>query len=501
MAGEVEETWKPTTLPLQKGSMPIDDLTAYQINAEFLLKIPIWFARKFQVLVATHQGQNQLIVVDEAGALQRDLLERMMRRPLGVVQASAAEMERTINRAYQSINSQSQEQIESLDEGTTVSDLLASKEDLLDGRKQAPVIRLVNSILSDAVKAGASDVHIQPYETQVVVRFRIDGYLVDQFTIPKSAQDEISSRIKILGKMDIAEKRLPQDGRASVRIGDRVVDLRIASLPTNFGERVVIRLLDKSTKLFSLPELGMPPDVLKQFAGLISQEHGIVLVTGPTGSGKSTTLYAALQRLDSKTKNVLTLEDPIEYELEGISQTQINMKKGMTFARGLRNILRQDPDVIMVGEIRDHETAEMAIQAALTGHLVFSTLHTNDAASAVTRLLDLGIEPFLISSSVLGVLAQRLVRQTCQDCLGEGCLHCQKLGYRGRIGLFELLVVSEEIREKIQGQANASEIKQVAKMQGMIDLRADGMDKIQRKLTTKEEVLRVSESDSSSVAW
>lgn len=494
MAGDIQNLELTESNKPGEVSKVFDDLSQYQVSAEFLVEVPIWFARKHQVLVAEYQSQQFLLFVDANGQAKHDLLERMMGRMLKTRQVSAAAMEQTINRAYQTVNSQSQEQIESLDEGTTVSDLLASKEDLLDGRKQAPVIRLVNSILSDAVKAGASDVHIQPYETQVVIRFRIDGYLVDQFTIPKSAQEEISSRVKILGKMDIAEKRLPQDGRASVRIGDRVVDLRVASLPTNFGERVVIRLLDKSTKLFSLPELGMPPSVLKQFAGLIGQEHGIVLVTGPTGSGKSTTLYAALQRLDSKTKNVITLEDPIEYELEGISQTQINTKKGMTFARGLRNILRQDPDVIMVGEIRDHETAEMAIQAALTGHLVFSTLHTNDAASAVTRLLDLGIEPFLISSSLLGVLAQRLVRKTCQDCLGAGCEACLQMGYRGRIGLFELLEVSEEIRSKIQAQSNASEIKQLAKAGGMIDLRADGLMKVEKNLTTKEEVLRVSEA-------
>lgn len=471
------------------------DLETVGAAPEFLAKIPIWFARKFKLLVANGSPSNLLVVDGQGGAEKRDLLERILRQPLSIRKSSTDQIEKAINAAYQSIGSQSQEQIESLDSGMTTIDLLNSKEDLLDGRRQAPVIRLVNSILSDAVKAGASDVHIQPYETQLVIRFRIDGYLVDQFTIPKSTQDEIASRVKILGKMDIAEKRLPQDGRASVRIGDRVIDLRVASLPTSFGERIVIRLLDKGTKLFSLTGLGMPSNVLKEFTQMLGQEHGIILVTGPTGSGKSTTLYAALQKLDSKTKNVITLEDPIEYELEGISQTQVNVKKGMTFARGLRNILRQDPDVIMVGEIRDHETAEMAIQAALTGHLVFSTLHTNDSASAVTRLLDLGIEPFLISSSLLGVLAQRLVRKTCQTCSGNGCELCNNMGYRGRIGLFELLTVREETRSLIQIQSNSSTIKVNAKQNGMIELREDGKAKVAAGLTTFEEVYRVSEAE------
>jgi general secretion pathway protein E len=318
--------------------------------------------------------------------------------------------------------------------------------------------------------------------------------------------------------MNIAEKRLPQDGRATVQVGDRIIDLRIASLPTSFGERVVVRFLDKSARLYTLGELGMDAETLTRFRRLIKLEHGLLLVTGPTGGGKSTTLYAALQEINSKDLNVLTLEDPIEYQLDGISQTQINQKKGLTFASGLRNVLRQDPDIIMVGEIRDHETAVMAIQSALTGHLVFSTLHTNDAASAVTRLLDLGIEPYLVASSVIAVVAQRLVRKICPKCkserrytpdemrvlgidpdvvgkgaffAGAGCDACRQTGYQGRIGIFELLEIGDHVRDLIQQRANASRIRAAAVDRGMKVLHADGLEKAGRGTTTLEEVVRV----------
>ena len=281
---------------------------------------------------------------------------------------------------------------------------LEARDDLLATDGQAPVVELVNLILLDAVKGAASDIHFQPYREQLVVRYRIDGVLFDAHTVPKTLQDEVLSRIKVMGKMDIAEKRLPQDGRATVTVGERIIDLRIASLPGSYGERIVLRLLDKSTRVYSLADVGMDEVTQCRFREVIAFEHGLILLTGPTGSGKTTTLYAALQEINTRDRNVLTLEDPIEYDIEGVSQTQINVKKGLTFASGLRNVLRQDPDIIMVGEIRDQETAVMAIQAALTGHLVFSTLHTNDAASAVTRLLDLGIEPYLVSSSLLAVL-------------------------------------------------------------------------------------------------
>jgi general secretion pathway protein E len=384
--------------------------------------------------------------------------------------------------------------------------------------KHAPVVDLVNKILFEAVKVYASDVHFQPYESRLVVRMRIDGVLFDAFDLPIDVQDEAISRMKVIGKMNIAEKRLPQDGRSTVQVGDRSIDLRIASLPTSFGERVVVRLLDKSARVYTLDELGMDRETLDRFRNLIKLEHGLILVTGPTGSGKSTTLYAALQEINSKDRNVVTLEDPIEYQLEGISQTQVSVKKGMTFASGLRSVLRQDPDIIMVGEIRDEETAVMAIQSALTGHLVFSTLHTNDAASAVTRLLDLGIEPYLVSSSLISVMAQRLVRKVCASCSREmvpsteilellgndsaspgqktirqgiGCEACRQTGYRGRIGIFELLIVDDAVRQQIQGQSNATTIRDVAVRNGMKLLREDGLAKTLDGMTTVDEVARV----------
>jgi general secretion pathway protein E len=412
--------------------------------------------------------------------------------------------------------------IDSLDRGQVLADLaeMSGREDLLDVASRAPVIRLVNLLLFEAVQGDASDVHIQPYEGKLVVRMRIDGVLYNAFDLPKTLQDEIVSRVKVMGRMNIAEKRLPQDGRATVEVGDRSIDLRIATLPTSFGERVVIRLLDKSARLYSLQDLGMSPQTLARFRQVIQVEHGLILVTGPTGSGKSTTLYAVLQQMDITEKNVLTLEDPIEFRLEGISQTQVSDKKGMTFASGLRSVLRQDPDVIMVGEIRDHETATMAMQSSLTGHEVFSTLHTNDAPSAITRLLDLGIEPYLLASSIVGVLAQRLVRRVCAACAeprapvsgeleslgfegaslwasatglrrGAGCPVCRGTGYRGRLGLFELLVVDDAVRELIQSRANAADIKAAAEKIGMQNLRADGIAKALAGLTTPEEVARV----------
>ncbi len=353
------------------------------------------------------------------------------------------------------------------------------------------------------------------------MRLRIDGVLYDYVEPPQGLLDEIVSRIKVIGKMDIAEKRLAQDGRTTVSIGDRLVDLRISSLPTSHGERVVVRLLDKSARLYKLPELGMNERDLSRFRTLIRRTHGILLVTGPTGSGKSTTLYAALQELNCKELNILTLEDPIEYQLPGISQTQVSDKKGMTFATGLRTVLRQDPDVIMVGEIRDEATARMAVQSALTGHLVFSTLHTNDAAGTVTRLLDLGIEPYLVASSLLAVLAQRLVRTVCPACAeticlppdpirrlhvpwgddalavshGRGCERCLQTGYYERSGVFELLVVDAAIRTLIQQRAEAAAIKQAAVAAGMATLRHDALLKLKAGRTTVEEVLRVTHED------
>jgi len=488
-------------------------------SAAFIRHIPIRFARHHVLLALTEEDGKLPVLIGKIESFPiLDMLRRFLKRPLEPVIARPSQIQAAINAAYQQQESQTQELAESLDRDTILADLemMAPREDLLDTHGRAPVIRLVNLIFFDAVNARASDIHIQPSEEEVIVRFRIDGVLFDTFNLPKRLQDEIVSRIKIIGRMNIAEKRLPQDGRATVQMGDRLIDLRIASLPSSHGERVVLRLLDKSARLYTLDQLGMDKEILDRFRELVHLEHGLILVTGPTGSGKSTTLYAALQAINTVDRNALTLEDPIEYQLEGISQTQINEKKGLTFARGLRNILRQDPDIIMVGEIRDQETAVMAIQAALTGHMVFSTLHTNDAAGAITRLLDLGIEPYLVASSLVTVLAQRLVRKNCPQCSvpyrppdeellrlglpldsqgdfqkGTGCESCRMSGYHERIGLFELLTVEPSIRKLIQERANATTIREEASLLNMKLLRDDGIGKVLSGRTTIDEVARV----------
>ncbi|MEM1070704.1 MAG: ATPase, T2SS/T4P/T4SS family, partial [Planctomycetota bacterium] len=399
-----------------------EDFSALSPVKQFLEDTPISFARQHAALALQREDGRVYLVMGSLDAWRHlDTFRRLLGQDIQPAFAENYRLLERINTAYSQRTGQARNVIDSIEEGEISAQVeaMGAKEDLLDGNNRAPVIQLVNAVLFEAVQSGASDVHIQPYEDRVIVRMRIDGILFDVHELPKPVQEEIISRVKVQGKMNIAEKRLPQDGRATVQVGDKLIDLRIASLPSSYGERVVIRLLDKSARLYTLAELGMNHDSHTQFERLVHLEHGLVLVTGPTGSGKSTTLYAALQAINTKNRNVLTLEDPIEYEIAGVSQTQINTKKGLTFATGLRNVLRQDPDIIMVGEIRDQETAVMAIQSALTGHLVFSTLHTNDAASAVTRLLDLGIEPYLVSSSVLAVLAQRLVRRICADCSQE----------------------------------------------------------------------------------
>lgn len=372
-------------------------------------------------------------------------------------------------------------------------------EDLLESADDAPVIRMINALLTQALREGASDIHIEPFEQISVVRFRVDGALRDVIRPKKAIHASLVSRIKIMAQLDIAEKRLPQDGRITLRIGGKPVDVRVSTLPTGHGERAVLRLLDKEAGKLDLTHLGMSAEVLTQFDHLISQPHGIVLVTGPTGSGKTTTLYAALSRVNAGTTNILTVEDPIEYELAGIGQTQVNAKIDMSFAKALRAILRQDPDVIMIGEIRDLETAQIAVQASLTGHLVLATLHTNDAAAAVTRLLDMGIEPFLLSSSLLGVVAQRLVRKLCTHCKVQeagvwksvGCEHCGHTGYQGRVGVYELLLTTEAISAQIHHQASEAEIRLAAQGDGMKTMREDGQRWLDAGVTTKEELLRV----------
>ena len=414
----------PATIQLQTLARSLgvtyeSDLASLSPSATFLEGFSIAFAREHCVLGVVGENDRLFLAVGSIDSWRlADVVSRHLGRSIEFLFAPPERVQAAINLAYQQRDGRAQTLVDTIDRSDVLPELnrLSQDEDLLDVDDRAPVIKLVNLILFEAVKARASDVHIQPYEERLVVRSRIDGVLFDTIDVPKHLQEEVLSRFKVMGKMNIAEKRLPQDGRATVQVGDRLIDLRIASLPTSHGERVVIRLLDKSARLYTLGELGMPKGILDPFSELIHMEHGLILVTGPTGSGKSTTLYGALQDMDAKNRNVVTLEDPIEYQLDGISQTQINEKKGLSFAKGLRNILRQDPDIIMVGEIRDYETAEMAIQSALTGHMVFSTLHTNDAASAVTRLLDLDVEPYLVASSVVAVLAQRLIRRVCPDC-------------------------------------------------------------------------------------
>ena len=517
---------EPTIVRAVAGALHVsftESLSAYPTSSDFLCAVPIAFARRHKVLgVCPPETSNESHLLVALGDVSRfdqlPMVASLLGRPVAPLLTTGSEVLSAINEAYQQRTGQAQDFINTLDPEQVLNEVrqLAHREDLLDNASRAPVIKLVNLILFEAAKAGASDIHVQPYEDRLMVRVRIDGMLYDSYTLPKTIQEEVISRVKVMGRMNIAEKRLSQDGRTTVQIGDRTIDLRIASLPTSYGERVVLRLLDKSARLYDLAELGMGPESLLRFEQLITVEHGLILVTGPTGSGKSTTLYSALNRINSQEKNVLTLEDPIEYQLDGISQTQVSDKKGMTFASGLRSVLRQDPDIIMVGEIRDLDTATMAIQSSLTGHLVFSTLHTNDAASAVTRLLDLGIEPYLVASSLVGVLAQRLVRRVCPDCSapyrpqtgdlkwlgvealashvlrrGTGCPMCRQTGYRGRLGTFELLTLDDDIRALIQNRATASKIKQSAVGAGMRTLRDDGIRKVLAGATTISEVERV----------
>jgi len=368
---------------------------------------------------------------------------------------------------------------------------LPAVEDLLESAGDAPIIRMLNALLTQAARDGASDIHIEPYERTSSVRFRIDGTLREVVQPNRALHAALISRLKIMADLDIAEKRLPQDGRISLRIGTRAVDVRVSTLPSAHGERAVLRLLDKTESKLTLESVGMQGDTLDRFERLIAQPHGIILVTGPTGSGKTTTLYAALSRLDAGSSNIMTVEDPIEYELHGVGQTQVNAKIDLTFAKALRAILRQDPDVIMIGEIRDFETAQIAIQASLTGHLVLATLHTNDAVSAVTRLTDMGVEPFLLSSSLLGVLAQRLVRKLCTACKGASCSVCGQTGYQGRTGIFELLVADEAARALIHGRAAEIDLMGAAEKSGLRLMREDGERLVQAGVTSRAELLRV----------
>ena len=455
--------------------------------------LPYAFARTHQLLLEDDTDLLTLWASPESNpAALGEVLRKYPRSQLQS-QASGALVQR-ISAAYAQGESSAAAVVNEVESDADLSRMmqdLPAIEDLLETADDAPIIRMLNALLTQAARDGASDIHIEPYERHSSVRFRVDGTLREVVQPNRALHAALISRLKIMAELDIAERRLPQDGRISLRIGTRAVDVRVSTLPSAHGERAVLRLLDKSESKISLEAVGMQGDTLHRFTDLIAQPHGIVLVTGPTGSGKTTTLYAALSRLDATQSNIMTVEDPIEYELAGVGQTQVNSKIDLTFAKALRAILRQDPDTIMIGEIRDFETAQIAIQASLTGHLVLATLHTNDAASAVTRLTDMGVEPFLLSSSLLGVLAQRLVRKICHACQGKGCDACGHTGYAGRTGVFELLVTTDAIRAQIHNQASEADIRAAALANGMALMRDDGERLIAAGITSREEVLRV----------
>jgi len=496
-----------------------------EIQTDFTATVGIGFLKKYRMVPIVTSDDAFIAINDPTQFQPLDDLRRMLdmesARP---VLCTSQAIVSAINYAYDMTQDTAEEVMQDIDDEDPERLFSEIEEvgDLLDDTSDSPVIRLVNFMFSQAVRDGASDIHIEPYQNSLKIRQRLDGILYDMFSPPKHVQSTLVSRVKIMAKLDIAEKRLPQDGRIELKVGNKEIDVRVSTLPTAFGERVVLRLLDKSSVLISLSDLGMPADRLSLFAKQIKAANGIVLVTGPTGSGKTTTLYAALTSINNTDINIITVEDPIEYRISGIGQVQVNPKINLTFASGLRSIVRQDPDVILVGEIRDSETAEIAIQSALTGHLVFSTLHTNDSASAITRLRDMGVEPFLIASSINAILAQRLVRILCDNCKqpyvptsqelkkvgldpekfagvklfqGTGCSKCHHTGYRGRAGIFELLIMSRALKSLVMQTADANAIKQYAiRKGGMVSLRHDGVMKVLEGRTTIEEVYRVCQS-------
>ncbi len=481
--------------------------------------IPYAFAKTNGVVLTSLDHELAQVVVRSdapAGALAE--LRRALGVPVRARRIDAVQFDEMIAAAYNGAGSGAAALAVDIAQDLDLSRLLQEipkVEDLLESQDNAPVIRLINALLTQALRDGASDIHIERFETRSVVRLRVDGTLRDLIEPARALHNAIVSRVKIMAQLDIAEKRLPQDGRITLRIAGKPVDVRVSTIPTGHGERVVMRLLDKQAGRLDLGRLGMDDATLVEMDGLIRKPHGIVLVTGPTGSGKTTTLYAALSRLDATALNIMTVEDPIEYDLDGISQTQVNARIEMSFARALRTILRQDPDVVMIGEIRDLETAQIAVQASLTGHLVFATLHTNDAVSAITRLVDMGVEPFLLASSLIGVGAQRLVRRLCLECrkpfaadaaqlraLGlaptdgtlysaQGCEACNGTGYRGRTGIYELLTLDDDLRRLIHDRASEQTLRDHALAHGMRTLRDDGMRWAGQGLISLEEVVRV----------
>jgi general secretion pathway protein E len=481
------------------------------------------YAKRHGVLLSGIENNIASILYHQKPSLAvLNEIRRQLQMPLALREVSSEYFNEQLVKTYETDSSTAMQMAEDLGDALNLSDLmheLPKAEDLLERQDDAPIIRLLNALLSEAIKEDASDVHIETFEDRIKIRFRIDGMLREILEPPRILAPLIVSRIKVMARLDIAEKRLPQDGRITLRIGGRAVDVRVSTMPTNHGERAVLRLLDKQNARLDLAELGMDPHVLALFTQIIKKPHGIILVTGPTGSGKTTTLYSGLIILNDRKRNILTVEDPIEYDLSGVGQTQVNNKIQMTFAKGLRAILRQDPDVVMVGEIRDLETAQIAIQASLTGHLVVSTLHTNSAIGAVTRLDDMGVEPFLLASSLAGVLAQRLMRLLCKDCkkpmlatakecelLGVseasspviyhavGCEHCRHTGYAGRSGVYELIPIDEALRTMIHDRAPEQQMRKYAR-DLYPSLRQDGFRRVLSGETSIEEILRVTSED------
>ena len=522
-----------STIPDQEiaGQLQIEHLESIlpeQLDPEVVRKLPLEFLKKqCAIPLLLGNGKVAIALSDPLNLEAYDAITTVLNQPCGRVTCLPSEIEKAISRCYyQSTELSRDDEIlerDLVDDDRDIEGISAKTkaEDLLNIANKAPVIKLVNKIFFQAVHSRASDIHIEPYEDEARIRFRVDGVLHDVFTLPEQQIAALVSRLKIMSSLNIAERRLPQDGQSRIKIGQNLVDIRVSVIPTSGGERVVLRLLDKGSGELGLNDIGLSQEILNSFRNLIRLDHGIILLTGPTGSGKTTTLYAAMSELNSEERNILTVEDPIEYQLPGIGQMQIKPKINLTFANCLRHILRQDPDVIMIGEIRDVETAEIAIQASLTGHLVLSTLHTNDSASAVTRLIDMGIEPYLISSSVVAVMAQRLLRVICPECkrpytpdekvislLGEteetfaskgqlykglGCENCLETGYLGRTGISELLIINDEIKELISQRRGSHIIKKAAVEKGMSTLREDGIRKALAGETTLEEVYRVTQ--------
>lgn len=506
-------------LSIQFGLEMKERINKDEVLDEITKIFPPYFLKDYRFIILKVPNSEYIsIVLDDPAKNHLILdLQKKFKKMVKVFLAPSEEIEKVINEVYGFGDTMEvSREVEKAEEIFSSDEIIETTRDILEEKGEAPIIRFVNALFFQAVKQGSSDIHIEPAEKETIVRMRIDGVLHEIIRVNKVLHDPIVSRIKVISRLDIAEKRLPQDGKIKLKVAGKDIDVRVSTLPTVFGERVSLRILDRTSTILKIEELGMEDDMVQKVRNLIKRTYGMVLITGPTGSGKTTTLYACLSEINSPEINIITIEDPIEYQLKGINQIQVNPKVGLTFAAGLRSILRQDPDVIMVGEIRDSETASIAIHAALTGHLVFSTLHTNDAPSAITRMIDMEIEPYLISSAVFVTMAQRLVRKICPKCKirykpdiselemisvkrdelefaykGRGCKDCLETGYKGRIGIFELFVIDDDIRELINRKSDSVKLKNLAVSKGMRTLREDGVIKIKKGITTIQEVARV----------